>query len=292
MSENDEQPVNYADLTPDFTEKEIQDSIKYKKGENGIYLWRVSSAVQAISKADKPTAKGWYMIAEEWTALRPSDRAPSMMSVRTWTLLPLMPNPIGLSKVGYEGSPEYIGPDGVTYPAVIGTGADGKPTVVLFEGAPPGGYVQWTGRIGSILATFDPNGGPQNLTLQKFKDRMRAFQKDSIPRLSDKNSISKEAYEKERADQMRVVKNFARTLFGDPALLVGTEHYAELYYERQKDEGGEVKVVVNEASGKEEEVVSDFPSVRYPRNVADPPRTSKAKGGILKPILDPFISYK
>lgn len=256
MAEDTSPDIDLGSFEADFSEKEIQDSIAYKKAEPGYYLWRVTNATQQVSKADKPTAKGWMMIAEEWTALRPADRAPSMLTVRVWTLLPLIPNPLLLSKVGYEGT---------------------------FDEETK----QWTGRIGEILATFDPDGGQKKLVLQKFKDRMRAFQKDILPRVPDKKTVSREAFDAARADQVRVVKTFARELWKNPSMLNSTEHYADLFFEKEKVQENGQYVEKVDAEGKP--VLSEFPSVRYPRNVGDAPKT---KEGIYKPILDPFVSYK
>lgn len=294
MSENDK-PVDYGSIIPDFTEKEVVDSARFKKALQGIYLWRVTSATQAISKPDKPTAKGWYMAAEEWTALRVSDRAPSMLSVRTWTLLPLRPNPLGLMDVGYSGEPVAVAPDGAQFPVTI-MRTEGAPASFNAEGAPEGSRIMWTGRIGEILATFDPDGGPKKLTLNKFKDRMRAWNRDCIPPLPQKNTASKEALDKARVDQTRIIKTLAVEVFKDPSILVGTEHYAELYYEKEQTinevTGAYEDVIVATEEGVEEVKLKEWPSVRYPRNVADPPKFAKDKGGALKPILDPFVSYK
>lgn len=279
--------INYADFVPDFSEKEIQDSVARKVAAEGNYLWRVTGAVPTVSKADKPTSKGWQMIKEEWTALRPSDRAPSMLTLNTWTLLPLIPHPVLLKLSGYSGDPVAVdAATGKEYAvAVLPNGQ-----LQLDPEAPETAQVRWTGRIGEILATFDPDGGPKKMVLNKFKDRMRAFQADSLPRLPDAKEVGNAAFQEARADQVRIVKTFARSLWtdasnavknGSACMLVNTEHYAQLFYE--KDETKPIDPATGEHPKKE------WPSVQYARHVSNPPKT---KDGTLKPILDPFVTYK
>lgn len=241
MSNLDDQ---FADYTPEVSDKEVESALKRTKPMRGVYLARVVGGARQISDPVK-SGKGKVMFVEEAALLRPTDKAVSATTVKKWHILPITPRAEWLIAAGYDAD---------KVPGILQNyDADGKKKM-------------WLNKFRSRLRTgFGTTAFPNYPTPVEGSNFSQWL-------LADGSIVDKATAETAKGELIRAVKLSAQNMLKTPDATKDQEFYIMIDYETDKDgkeksdfpsiEWYSATVPTDKKTGQPLEVLDPFVSVK------------------------------
>jgi len=241
MSNLDDQ---FADYTPEVSDKEVESALKRTKPMKGVYLAESVGGARQISDPVK-SGKGKVMFVEEVALVRPSDGATSATTVKKWHILPIAPRSEWLIASGYDAD---------KVPGILQNfDADGKKKM-------------WLNKFRSRLRA--------GFGKEAYPDYPRPVEGSNYTQfqLPDGTIVDKDTAETAKGELIRAVKLTAHNLLKTPNATKGQKFYIKIDYETDKD--GKEKsdfpdvqwysavVPTDEKTGAPLEVLDPFVSVK------------------------------